>query len=322
MATNYPAALDDSTTIPVESANTKLSVNHVTAHQNIQDAIEAIEAKVGIDGSAVNTSHDYKLSEVTSTDKAVGKSATQTLTNKTLTSPLINLGSDAEGDTYYRNAAGVLVRLPKGTDNHIMKMNGNVPNWEAETSITDASYSTKGIVQGLTDAATSGLTISSGVISVNSGTGANQIVKLDGSSKLPAVDGSALTNVIKFESGTTTKNLADSSTTQTIAHGLGRTPKYVRITAWYSSVPTSGSDPGLFQAFAVYNGTTQSAMSNNKTSNTTSAVSANFRIGSGNTSASDYQGGVITVDSTNITITWTKAGSAGGTATLLWEAQG
>lgn len=52
--------------------------------------INAVEAKIGIDSSAVTTSHDYKLSEVTSTDKAVGKTATQTLSSKTLTSPVLN----------------------------------------------------------------------------------------------------------------------------------------------------------------------------------------------------------------------------------------
>lgn len=90
MATNFPSSLDDSTTIPAESANTKLSTNHVTAHQNIQDAIEAIETKVGANSSAVTTSHDYKLNEVTSTDKAVGKTATQSISNKTITSSTYN----------------------------------------------------------------------------------------------------------------------------------------------------------------------------------------------------------------------------------------
>jgi len=150
MSTNYPTSLDTSTTIPAESAGTPLSTNHVTAHQNIQDAIEAIEAKVGIDSSAVTTSHDYKLSGVTGSDKAVSKTGTETLTNKTLTSPVItsptiNLTSDAEGDTYYRNAAGAFVRLPRGTDNYILKMNGNVPNWEAETVTVAATDSVAGI---------------------------------------------------------------------------------------------------------------------------------------------------------------------------------
>jgi len=41
------------------------------------------------------------------------------------------LGSDAEGDMYYRNSAGALTRLAKGDDDQVMTMDGNVPNWEA-----------------------------------------------------------------------------------------------------------------------------------------------------------------------------------------------
>ena len=41
------------------------------------------------------------------------------------------MGSDAEGDTYYRNSSGNFVRLARGTDNYVLTMNGNVPNWEA-----------------------------------------------------------------------------------------------------------------------------------------------------------------------------------------------
>lgn len=209
MATNFPSTLDTSTTLPAESASTTLATSHVTAHQNLQDAVEAIEAKIGVDSSAVTTSHDYKLGEVTSTDKAVGKTATQTLNNKTLTSPVVNVGSDATGDMYYRNA-GVLTRIPVGTDNQIMKLNGTTPNWEAETTITDASYSTKGIVQGLTDAATSGLTIASGVISVNNGTTANKILKLDSNAKIPAVNGS----LIDISSNTSIWEIVTSASTQ------------------------------------------------------------------------------------------------------------
>ena len=39
--------------------------------------------------------------------------STDTLTNKTLTAPVINAGSDATGDVYYRNASGVFTRLAK-----------------------------------------------------------------------------------------------------------------------------------------------------------------------------------------------------------------
>lgn len=153
MSTNFPTSLDNSSTIPVESATTKLSVNHVVAHQNIQDAIEAIEAKLGIDGSAVTTSHDYKLSEITSTDKAVGKTATQTITNKTLgTGTKISLGSDATGDIYYNGGSGTLTRLPVSTNGFILKLAAGIPSWVAETVTNNASTTVAGIVEEATQA--------------------------------------------------------------------------------------------------------------------------------------------------------------------------
>jgi hypothetical protein len=54
------------------------------------DHINALEDKVGIDSDTANSSHDYKLSNVTGTDKAASVTGTETLTNKTLTSPTIN----------------------------------------------------------------------------------------------------------------------------------------------------------------------------------------------------------------------------------------
>ena len=54
-------------------------------------------------------------------------SSTSTLTNKTLTTPVINIGSDAEGDIYYRTSGGAFTRLARGSDNQTLMMNGNVP---------------------------------------------------------------------------------------------------------------------------------------------------------------------------------------------------
>jgi hypothetical protein len=151
MATNFPTTLDTSTTLPAESASTPLSVNHVIAHQNIQDALEAVEAKIGVDSSAVTTSHDYKLGEVTSSDKAVGKSATQTLTNKTLTAPVITspkitVGSDAVGDLHYTsNSDGTQSRRGIGSSGDVLTVTGGVPVWAAPTAVADATWTTKGI---------------------------------------------------------------------------------------------------------------------------------------------------------------------------------
>lgn len=95
MATNFPSSLDTLTN--PSAGDPQNNPSHSAQHANANDAIEALEAKVGINSSAVTTSHDYKLSEVTGklsevtgTDKAVGKTAIQTLSNKTLTIPKID----------------------------------------------------------------------------------------------------------------------------------------------------------------------------------------------------------------------------------------
>lgn len=83
----FPAALDNFTN---PTSSDKLNnPDHATQHANLNDAVESLEAKVGADSSATTTTHDYKLSGVTGSDKAVSKTGTETLTNKTLTAPVI-----------------------------------------------------------------------------------------------------------------------------------------------------------------------------------------------------------------------------------------
>lgn len=95
------------------------------------------------------------------------------------------------------NSGGTALKGALCTTGLILKSTGSAWTCAADDtgSALDSSYSVKGVVQFSTDAATSGISVSAGVASVNSGTSANQIVKLDGSAKLPAVDGSALTAV-------------------------------------------------------------------------------------------------------------------------------
>lgn len=84
----FPTTIDNPTN-NVQPTDTVEDFDHAGQHNLIAKGIVALEQKVGVDGSAVTTSHDYKLSEVVSSDKAVGKDATQTLTNKTLTAPTV-----------------------------------------------------------------------------------------------------------------------------------------------------------------------------------------------------------------------------------------
>jgi len=124
-------------------------------------------------------------------------------------------------------------------------------------------------------------------------------------------------NYWKFSSGVSTKDLADSSTTQTFAHWLWRIPKYVKVTA--------AATPGTtnpFAPFSVYNWTTQSSLSYYWDGFTLWYRSATWALLLWTTSSATYQSWVITFDSTNITITWTRIGGVpSGIFPIIWEAQ-
>lgn len=66
MSTNFPTSLD-SLTNPT-ATDTVAGVDHAAQHSNVNDAIEAMQAKLGVDSSAVTTSIDYKLKNPASID--------------------------------------------------------------------------------------------------------------------------------------------------------------------------------------------------------------------------------------------------------------
>ena len=68
MATGFPTSLDALTNPTSTDALT--SPSHADQHANANDAIEALEAKVGVNGSAVSTSLDYLVTQA----NAIGSS--------------------------------------------------------------------------------------------------------------------------------------------------------------------------------------------------------------------------------------------------------
>jgi hypothetical protein len=58
----YPTTIDNFTN--PASGDQLNSPSHSQQHKNINDAVEALEAKVGVDSSAVTTSHDYKIAQL------------------------------------------------------------------------------------------------------------------------------------------------------------------------------------------------------------------------------------------------------------------
>jgi hypothetical protein len=81
MATSFPASLD-SLTNPT-ATDTLDSPPHDTQHADANDAIEALQAKVGVNGSAVTTSHEYRINSIEelNTNAQVGTTYTLALTD-------------------------------------------------------------------------------------------------------------------------------------------------------------------------------------------------------------------------------------------------
>jgi len=103
---------------------------------------------------------------------------------------------------------------------------------------------------------------------------------------------------------------------QTIAHGLGKTPKLIRITS-SMIVNTymcwcSGSYNGTSAAYLYYYG---SDGATNGTGNTLILTMSGFAGGA-------FAQATAAVDATNITLTWAKSGTPTGTCAFTWEAIG
>ena len=91
MATNFPASLDTLTN--PSAADTLDSPPHDEQHADANDAIEALQAKVGVDSSAVTSSLDYRVGQLETGGGGMTVSSTAP-------------SSPAEGDMWYDDTSG------------------------------------------------------------------------------------------------------------------------------------------------------------------------------------------------------------------------
>jgi len=118
MAINYPTSLDTFTNPTSSDAMNSVTVPHATQHSDLNDAVEALEAKVGVNGSAVATSLEYRVT---------------TLENAEIPDTII----DAKGDLIVGSADNVATRLGVGTNGYVLSANsstGTGLEWIATTS--------------------------------------------------------------------------------------------------------------------------------------------------------------------------------------------
>lgn len=410
MAINYPTSLDSLSNPSAIDALNNATTPHATQHGNLNDIVEALEAKVGINGSAVTTSHDYKLSAVTGSAKALTSGTSgQSVTNLTLVTPTLTIGSDATGDMYYRNSGGTLSKLAIGTTGQVVAAGaGGVPEYTTIAANQDASTTVKGVVEEATLAETLARTATGGTsarlfvnptnlttvqtydyvasatgndsyaisptpaitayvtgqiftfkadvantgactlnvsslgaktlkkkVSADLSTGdiiANQIVTVvyDGTNFQVI---SRLASALTFASGTDTRAGNTASGSQTIAHGLGTTPSYVKFYVTWGRTRVNEANIAAI-SMGVYDAsgqrcTYQKQMGsatgagdylNASGLNTTNAIAIYSVLAAGTEGS---QIGSVSVDATNITITWTYSAGGnlnGNNMNIVWEA--
>lgn len=131
---------------------------------------------------------------------------------------------------------------------------------------------------------------------------------------------SQISSPVISNSNVTTHDIS-STTTQNIAHGLSVIPKRVTLFMNFINATTASKADGIFTTAGGFQGQTLSfhlvaGPGLTGESTTTFRARSNW-----SPSSEDYIDASMTVDATNIIVTWTKTGSPTGTAQIMWKAE-
>lgn len=295
--------------------NATLGLDHDQQHSNANDAIEALEAKVGINSSAVTTTHDYKLSAVTSSAKALTSGAsTQSVTSLTLTTPVVNVGSDSTGDVYYRNSGGLLTRLAIGSTDQILAVSGGLPAWVSNPSASNASTTVKGVVEAATSAEVTAGT-------ATGGTGAVLVVTPDVLlTATPALSAINFTNVTKVVQTAASISQINTSTAETtiyttsIPGGTLGTTNGLIIRMYSNLFNTSGSTC-TYTYRLKYGATTVQSIIESVTTGNSAIGPVEFRLLANASTSAQLSDAVILHSVTGIQVDSTGTAAEDSTAT-------
>lgn len=337
-AYNWPA---NSTLVELGSHTPQLFEQYVdkTSDQTIEGLITFTQTPVGLNPGAVPDS--------STTVKGIGRISVAPVSSVI---PIFVGDNDPRVPTQAENDAlvGNNTSIAVSTSNKFMTQTGFQNGAETTatfsgTNTITATYSPipTALVKGQEFWGVVAVTNTSAVTFNPNSLGAKAVKKLDGATALVAGDlvaGQYVgfkydgTNMQLMTPPGTLPNTAPTSfngtfthdisltTSTVIAHGLGRVPSYI----WLNSLmATGGGGVGFTQSNGSYNGTTQNCIyaAPNSSSN---AVAVNVASGKivhiplgANPADAAFIEGVCSVDSTNITIAWTKTGSPTGSGTLI-----
>jgi hypothetical protein len=187
----------------------------------------------------------------------------------------------------------------------------------------NASTTAKGIVEEATSAEMIAGTAAGGTgarlflnPSLVAETGNDKIVKTKSTGLLD----SSIVPAASHKIGVTTRAGNTASGSQTIAHGLGKTPVFTRITAMW----TPNAADGISMSVGAYDGSTQSCVYGITAASTGLSANDTSMIRLLQDDDEDpRQTATVAVDATNITLTWTRTGTTSApNMNILWEVEG
>lgn len=189
---NFPTSLDTLTN--PTSTDTTAGVDHAAQHTNANDAIEALEAKVGVDNSAVTTSLDYKLKSTSSISPG----------HKHVLSEITDYAAASDASTSVKGVTRMSVAPASASIPIAVGDNdGRVPTQNENDALVGTSGTAVSSSNKLVDAA-----------DVSSAGASGKIVRLNATA-YPAGDGSAITGVpssVKVSQSTTAVSVTNTTT--------------------------------------------------------------------------------------------------------------
>jgi hypothetical protein len=344
MSTSYPTSLQDLDATRGTASQSLSSPSHVTHHTNEDDTIEALETKVGVDNSAVTSSIDYKLKNSASINPGHKHTLAAGISDVTITTPVNGNGLFYNGSAWVNTDVNVadasttvkgvtkMSTAPAVANNPIAvgDNDARVPTTDENDALAGTSGTPSSSNKYVTNDDTATAATASKVARRLAGGNITVVTESQGNNSTNAASTAyvdAYSPLTKNGIATRAGNTASGS--QTIAHGLGRTPKKVRIYAIHSytsylnnHAPVSdGSYDGTNTACLYRQGNLSGGDGPLYNSDTSKIIYLHF-TGSG---AYARQDASVSVDATNITLTWTLTESSASynsaNIIMLWEVQ-